>query len=306
MYVFPVLWLLLSSFHYHKGDAIRSQALKWSVTEDIIVKPYDKSAGLQGNIMDSHSCYLALRTGVEHKIFCYPYIVISGTPKAGTSALFQLLESHPNFYGGERKELCPASNSTGDVWAYFTQLQRMTNIAKRSKDTQVLVNGCINQKINIMVHAWLRQPRTNYLVLTRDLGDLVWATYNFWCFREYDHCDSFGSWADRSHDYRSAGMFHELVLSQKAGKFQYSFPAPLRYNIFPSDRNDGLYQLTERIFIEGNISSDQVVFIASEAMDSNVSSVWARIVEKTHISIPQAKFHPNLEHFGSIRVNTGV
>ena len=119
--------LLLLALYFKSTSAAPNLAVVdewWSVDQQVLLKELgmdevrlklldvDHIQIRHTNQTDSknlHSCY-DIRYGGNTKIHrvCYPRIVITGEPKAGTSALFALLEQHPNsfFLSSGKKIAC--------------------------------------------------------------------------------------------------------------------------------------------------------------------------------------------------------
>lgn len=258
-------------------------------------------------LLPGHSCYEAAYNGSVLS-FCYPRLVVTGLPKAGTSALHELMEEHPNFVAGAVKENCVGDLSSADsLWVYFKGLSSQLAAAKEvGSRPAVLVSGCIHRDINIAIHTLLHQPTTTYVIMTRDFSDMLWATYNFWCSPSYDgpeHCTD-ARWANRDHHYRSPEMFHEMVIAQAQGKLQYGYPHPLRYRVvYPPSR--GIYQNYAAAFESGGVRRDRVLLLACPQLSSNVTTIWSRLVASLNATDKGIVAHPGLDHFGRVRVNTG-
>jgi hypothetical protein len=257
-------------------------------------------------VLKNHSCYKAFYNS-ETIRFCYPKVVISGVPKCGTSALFELFDSHPNFEGGTIKENCP--NDTNDVtkmWEYFKTLQTQTDSALASgKDVAVLVSGCINIDSDIAFRRQLQNPSTVYILLFRDITNFFWATYNFWCSPKYDgsqHCRA-GGWTNPMYHHRSPEMFHKIITALSQGK-HISHPFNLAEPF--SNSSVGYFKdYATKFWSEGIIQSDQLIYVANEALAHNSTHTWARIMQNAGFTIPELVHHPHSEYFNSIRVNTG-
>jgi hypothetical protein len=120
--------------------------------------------------------------------------MVIGVFKCGTSALYHLLESHPNLYGGEWKEFCyfPSSNTNPTsqdlkmLWYFITRMQKNTQYAiehyarHTTSGGLMIYSGCINLQANQYFHDLIRQPDTQYIVTVRDMSDFLWAVYNYW------------------------------------------------------------------------------------------------------------------------------
>jgi hypothetical protein len=69
-----------------------------------------------------------------------------------------------------------------------------------------------------MYRELLHQPRTLYIVMTRNYPDMLWSSYNFWCKLDYDgtSCDV-TQWVKVGQHVRSAELFHWIVVGDVNG-----------------------------------------------------------------------------------------
>jgi hypothetical protein len=116
--------------------------------------------------------------------FCYPAVVITGMPKCGTSATYDLLSRYSGAILMFEKENCPYTRRRSH-WEYFHTLPRAHEVTPG----RLLIDGCIDTQKNLMLRRLLHEPETLYIVMTRNYADMVWSSYNFWCKREYDGFD---------------------------------------------------------------------------------------------------------------------
>eukprot|EP00600_Ochromonadales_sp_CCMP1393_P009359 CAMPEP_0174963494 /NCGR_PEP_ID=MMETSP0004_2-20121128/5362_1 /TAXON_ID=420556 /ORGANISM="Ochromonas sp., Strain CCMP1393" /LENGTH=202 /DNA_ID=CAMNT_0016212127 /DNA_START=337 /DNA_END=946 /DNA_ORIENTATION=+ len=79
-------------------------------------------------------------------------------------------------------------------------------------DLRITVNGCINPWMNAFMHRLL-QPRSAYILVLRELSNMLWASYNFWCEQEWDAPQCKGTTWSSEGMYRSGGMFYEILLA---------------------------------------------------------------------------------------------
>ena len=289
-----------------------SQEIAWHIQNndrnDLLIRRHT-AISAEYNVHPDHSCYEASRDSSTLR-FCYPSVIISGIPKAGTSASYELLKEHPSFEPGHRKENCMALPYSNDaLWEYFKTLANQTEAAsKTGGNPKRLLSGCISIIVNLKLHEILRHPNTLYLLMTRDLSDLMWATYNFWCSPKYDgveHCvDQKGRWADAQYHYRSPTLFHDLLVAQVEGKKQYGM-GPLHYDIC-DEKSAGFYRDHENRLLGAGIEVDRILFIANEELSSNASSVWNKLTRAIGIVDREEKKHPSLKKFETFRVNTGA
>lgn len=220
--------------------------------------------------------------------------------------MFQLLIQHKHFYGGTEKELCPEDNSPGAIWLYFEQLAINTAEAQvRNVEPIVLVNGCIQSHLNIMVSKLLRGPQSIYIVLTRNYADLLWAAYNFWCnpLVEVGCVARDGAWANQSIHYRSPENFHDIVISWLDGK---AYPSPLNDQHEEMLQGGGFFEkyISNLLRAEGIY---MVIVFADDQLRNNASDVWHHLTTKARLGDYKVlAIHKNLSKFNTLRVNTGA
>ena len=112
-----------------------------------------------------HSCYQAqcLGKGCPYENatiqFCYPAIVITGLPKCGTSAMYDLLTRYSDTVIMTEKENCPYARRRPH-WQYFSSLPSFDSIKKY----KIAIDGCIEVNANMIMRNILRQPKTLYVV----------------------------------------------------------------------------------------------------------------------------------------------
>jgi len=90
---------------------------------------------------------------------CYPGLVVSGLPKCGTSAMYELLTKFPGAITMRKKENCPFRGGE-HLWLYFQSLPRMSSVGEHA----LVVDGCINILKNVAIRELLRNPNTYYIV----------------------------------------------------------------------------------------------------------------------------------------------
>ncbi len=134
-------------------------------------------------------------------------IWIAGHPKAGTSALYFFLRSHPEVDGLVDKEVCPSPGEAPEAF-----LQRST--PRTLHANQVLMNGCLQEQ-SPLLRELAREFGTLVVYLWREKSDWVYASWQFWCHPSFDfNCTAYGKWANTKQHHRSPQLFHELVLAE--------------------------------------------------------------------------------------------
>lgn len=187
---------------------MRLQTLKIRKIERI--QPNNSISMIRG---DYNSCYEVVCcgkgcTGVNTIQFCYPSIIITGLPKCGTSAMYDLLSRLPNSKAMLTKENCPFANRRPH-WIYFQSLPKFNEI----NTDLIIIDGCIDLPRNMVMRELLKQPRTLYIVMTRDYAEMLWSSYNFWCKFDYDKgtCGK-TLWVFPDKQIRSPEIFRDIVL----------------------------------------------------------------------------------------------
>lgn len=165
----------------------------------------DKNENCFGN------CFLARREGMSELLkFCYPSIVVIGFPKCGTSFLFKALSKHPQIIATKRKELCLGGPMSETWWDFVNRLPSPADVRKRH-----VMSGCLHLGANIEATTDLCVTNTKYIFLVRDVADMLWAAYNYWCIVGIDkQCVPGGRTTKES--VRSPEHFHQLVLTNQS------------------------------------------------------------------------------------------
>lgn len=100
--------------------------------------------------------------------FCYPAILITGLPKCGTSAMYDLLTKLPGVITMHEKENCPFTRRRAHHM-YFHSLPEVSQVQANS----IIIDGCIDVVNNMKMRLLLREPDTYYLV---------------WCLMVFNKC----------------------------------------------------------------------------------------------------------------------
>jgi len=223
----------LSQFQYRRTDAI----LKQAANERLLL--YTESLARDRAVVAPDQLYEHVVTNTTHvltpmnasivpqpewKNELFPDIVIAGSPKAGTSQLAFVLESHPQ--GTKFDPAYPEDcfdphfriNSTltetekndlqSRLFTYFSQKELRNNTLKT-------VSACFSADDIILRANYLQTDKPKrILYLLRDRADWLWACWNFWTDENLDASVKYeGQWAEENVDYRSPELFHELMAS---------------------------------------------------------------------------------------------
>jgi len=246
-----------------------------------------------------HSCYTVTCTGnqcpPEDGVsnvydFCYPAIIVTGMPKCGTSAMYELLSRYSGAVRMPNKENCPYTRRRGH-WEYFQSLPRIKDVSPG----KLVIDGCIDTPKNLVFReVILRRPRTLYIVMVRNYPEMLWSSYNFWCKREYDGfaCDN-TRWI-KSGMLRSPELFHAMVLKDKNNTLRPN-ETPLHKG--PPDMSrpcrfaGGYYTEYLKLLLQKSVPPSQTLVLASEQLEAQPRHVWARVSHRmkqlTNVSIEE-------------------
>jgi len=217
--------------------------------------------------------------------FCYPAIVITGLPKGGTSATYELLKKYSGSITMFEKENCPYTRRRSH-WEYFHTLPKASDL----KVGQLIIDGCLDTQKNMMLRRLLHDPETIYVVMTRNYADLIWSSYNFWCKREYDGlntCDN-TRWVKSTHN-RSIDLFHDMVIKDKKNLLSNK-QSPLHGDLARPCINAGgfikeylelmLWNDRGGQYITRGTDPDHTVILASEDLETKPILIWKKIALK--------------------------
>ena len=239
--------------------------------------------------------------------FCYPAVIVTGMPKCGTSAMYNLLSRYSGTITMFEKENCPYTRRRSH-WEYFNTLPK----AGKVRPGQLIIDGCIDTQKNLMLRKIMREPNTVYIVMTRNYADMLWSAYNFWCKVQYDgyECDSNTKWVKAQYHHRSAQAFHDIVLRDKNNTLG-PFDSPLHDTMKRPCANAGGYFSEYLQFvlwrdIGGKFSTratdaQHTLVIASEDLEKDPFAVWQRV--RTRIGITDEHGSLNLGNFSDYRTN---
>jgi len=152
------------------------------------------------------------KKGLDTLRFCYPIINVAGIPKCGTTAVYSYLIKNYFKPSTKVKEYCPrkALAGTGSFYDYFS------NFVDLYKNRGYHVNGCINTKMEVILHDLL-YPESIYIIMIRDLASYLWADYNFWCSPDIDKNCGPGAWT-REGMYRDPVIFDQYLKAAESAK----------------------------------------------------------------------------------------
>jgi hypothetical protein len=229
---------------------------------------------------------------------CYPSVIVTGLPKSGTSAMYELLKLFPNSIHMNEKENCPGAHRRSH-WQFFNSLPRVSDI-KPFQDA-LIVDGCIDLKQNVLMRNILHKPITKYIVMIRNYADMLWSSYNYWCKLGFDDdCDS-THWAKWGHA-RSPALFNDIIVSDKNGEVLTKNPLYIKR---PCAFAGGFYSeyLNNEVWSNNlrvpPILKQDTIVIASEMLEKFPKIVIQKVLYALNIDLSM-KFSPSLEQFGLV------
>jgi len=272
-----------------------SNSLKYSKHRVDQMKPNETIFIKKINSKNINTCYQLKTTDFKARTFCYPAIVITGYPKCGTSALYNLISRHPRIdsVSAWGKENChrfveAEESGTFSIWGYIKSLKKEFY----TSNDKVLADGCIYSDFNLKISSLLHAPNTYYVVILRDYASLLWSAYNFWCKKGYDKNCAEGNWAIPGVHKRSPELFDKLVLwnLKPASPLLTKNPCKDAKKIF-------------RSYLENfwkSIPRNMTVIVSNEQMETNPQLIWETIANKVGLD----SFHPSIDKFKLFRINT--
>mmetsp|Transcript_16519 Transcript_16519/g.50593 ORF Transcript_16519/g.50593 Transcript_16519/m.50593 type:complete len:361 (+) Transcript_16519:4526-5608(+) len=245
----------------------------------------------------TYSGFADAEGSLDETTFCFPAIRIVGHAKAGTSALYYLLTAHSEIMpAASKKEFCVRE---GDLWALFTGLGTTLDENERRDGSVLTVNGCLFPENAMLEHFVLRAPRSARLYVVRDLPDLMWASYNFWCDGTNELLCEREQWAKQGVHYRSPEHFDAVLQAAR-------FPGTKTFLNAKAPETMSTFYRGSLHFHDALATSGTVLTLANEEMAANVTAVWSKISTYVGKELGVALApHGGLEEFAGVRVNAG-
>ena len=210
--------------------------------------------------------------------FCYPSLIVTGVPKCGTTAMYELLTTLPNSVVLHEKENCPYTRRRPH-WKFFLSLPSIDKINYNS----IIIDGCIDSTKNLIIREILKHPKTTYIVLTRDYKDMLWSAYNYWCNWHYDGTTcNYEKFTILGVHNRTPEIFHEII-NGDYNKTKVYIDSPL-WNKHPCD-NARIYYTEYILGLWKYIPPNVTLVIASEQLQSDNLFVMNKIAAKLGISV---------------------
>jgi hypothetical protein len=158
----PLIQIILGEYSVILGDS-------WDVNQQkgIMKGQNVRIVQLKHPTNPYHSCYRAICTGnhctPDHQTatrdFCYPAIIVTGLPKCGTSAMYELLTKIPGAVMLAEKENCPFTRRRAH-FLFFQSLPEFQSV----KENDIIIDGCIDVINNMKMRDTLHRPSTYYIV----------------------------------------------------------------------------------------------------------------------------------------------
>lgn len=173
MLTLTIIILILHAFQVVSFDRILvNESIYWDInTQKGIIRGQNlRLRKLNHPTNPYHTCYEVTCEGrqcIGHKDgtvtiqVCYPAIVVTGLPKCGTSAMYDLLSKFPGAITMHEKENCPSTRRRPH-WIYLQSLPRMSVLNENS----VIIDGCISVINNMKFRDLFLHPSTFYIVST--------------------------------------------------------------------------------------------------------------------------------------------
>jgi hypothetical protein len=164
---------------------------------------------LLNRIPDAPGDCFSVKFGENWNDHCFPSVIIGGFPKCGSSFVFKMLSSHPNIVPTKRKELC-LGGVLSETWSkFFPFLPNMS-----STEGKKVMSGCLHLGANIKSMKELCVQDLKLIYVLRDVADMLWSAYNFWCLDGHDPNCSPGKHTSKTAS-RSPEHFHRLVVAHQ-------------------------------------------------------------------------------------------
>jgi hypothetical protein len=168
-----MIWLLLLGLQEAQGSCLLDNNQKHLIEDNLYFRK-DTSVGFCYSYFIGDSL---AATGT----FCFPSLLVAGFPKCGTSFMFKTLSTHPAIISTQRKELC-LEGVKSETWSRFiTFLPNETHSSEK-----YVMSGCLHFGANVNAMKQLCATGIKVVYLVRDVADMLWAAYNFWCINGHD------------------------------------------------------------------------------------------------------------------------
>lgn len=157
------------------------------------------------SLNNPNQCFFEAGSSVVDSGFCFPSLIVAGFPKCGTSYLFRTLATNPSVVPTKRKELCLGGPLTEDWGKMILKLPSI-----KETGNSLVLSGCLHFGSNVRAVSELQVDGTKLIYVVRDVADMLWAAYNYWCIFGVDSQCVPGARTDLSSQ-RSPKQFHSMV-----------------------------------------------------------------------------------------------
>eukprot|EP01041_Mallomonas_annulata_P004924 gene4924-9823_t len=176
---------------------------------ELIERDGSGSITVRENSSSPNRCFIAKRGANDSISFCYPTITVMGFPKSGTSFLFKSLSKHPQIVATKRKELCYGGPKSELWWDFISRMP-----SPETTDNRHVLSGCLHLGANKEASQSLCVSDAKYIFVVRDVADMLWAAYNYWCISTIDK-NCFPGGRTTKNNKRTPEHFHELITTNK-------------------------------------------------------------------------------------------
>lgn len=292
---------------WYDKNVVYETEMEASDPDELLSSPYDNSFSFRDTdgsmvtlVPDQdrvQSCYTMTRHATKGNAaplhFCYPALQIVGRAKAGTSFLYEVLSKHPQIrVSHQDKEYCRKGRT------YFDYLAGFEAATKAAAPNQILVNACITELEMLGEQILLRHPKTLSIWLVRDVADVFWASYNFWCDQDLERNCTGGHWVKPGIHLRSPQGFHDEIIGVHNGSLVQKLIIPSEKQV--TDMYSSVIQAWEKYS-----HSQSIHVVSNEKMKSNLRLVLRELQKDAGEQLGlDLEDHPMLEELSKLRVNT--
>lgn len=172
-----------------------------------ILNDMDESLRIKHLSNTNRLCFSYEEAPLKYATFCYPSIIVAGFPKCGTSFFFKMLSKNPYLLPTKRKELC-LGGPLSESWTKMISFLPHAN----ETDKKMVISGCLHLGANIKAMKQLCAKGIKLIYVVRDVADMLWASYNYWCIQGFDR-DCYPGKRTSTSDVRNSLHFHHLMTS---------------------------------------------------------------------------------------------
>eukprot|EP00968_Pinguiococcus_pyrenoidosus_P003455 scaffold225_cov235-Pinguiococcus_pyrenoidosus.AAC.3 len=233
--------------------------------------------------------------------FCLPAVAIAGHIKTGTSALWYMLNAHPNFVSRKPKEMCIGRSSVKGKTSLESFLGNLADSTAELQPGQLLLDACLGAEEYETLHVMFAAPPMLRIYVVRAAPETAWSTWNYFCMHELESDCGPPPLTKVGVHYRSPELFHELFMMgmmEKGDKrVPYRIPKPDELHNYYGWEITRLENLTQK--------DDDLVCLASEERETDIRGFWERIAAavETYFGVALEPYK-DLEATAEVKVNT--